>query len=278
VSDLLADRSLGQVPAAEKEAGVTIFIPNWNHQSFLARSVASALASVQALEEAGHASEVIVVDDASRDGSQRLLRSIASQVGERRFGTVFLPTNLGLTGVRNLGLQLARYRNVLFLDADNELVPAAIPVLYRAFRMTEAALVYGNLIDIERGKADALRSNEVAQLTLTIDNYIDALALVDAAQALEIGGYVSDRSLDYWADWEFILHLIAEERDLVFVPIIVGRYHKLPFSMIGESAQRQGADLRRMRRIFSQTGTREWDHRRVGRIYHPDVGYLDEDW
>ena len=202
---------------------------------------------------------MIVVDDASRDGSQRLLRSIASHVGERRFGTVFLPTNLGLTGVRNLGLQLARYRNVLFLDADNELVPAAIPVLYRAFRMTEAALVYGNLIDIDRGKADALRSNEVAQLTLTIDNYIDALALVDAAQALEIGGYVSDRSLDYWADWEFILHLIAEERDLVFVPIIVGRYHKLPFSMIGESAQRQGADLRRMRRIFSQTGTLEWD-------------------
>ena len=162
-SELLADRSLGQVPAAEKEAGVTIFIPNWNHQSFLARSVASALASVQALEEAGHASEVIVVDDASRDGSQRLLRSIASHVGERRFGTVFLPTNLGLTGVRNLGLQLARYRNVLFLDADNELVPAAIPVLYRAFRMTEAALVYGNLIDIDRGKADALRSNEVAR-------------------------------------------------------------------------------------------------------------------
>jgi glycosyltransferase involved in cell wall biosynthesis len=278
VSDLLADRSLGQVPAADKQDGVSIFIPNWNHQSFLSRSIRSALASAEALEHAGCPAEVIVVDDASRDGSQRLLRSIAGYVSNWRFGTVLLSENLGLTGVRNLGLRLARYRSVLFLDADNELVPGAVPVLYRSFQMTEAALVYGNLIDVDRGKAVAVRSNEVALLTLTIDNYIDALALVDAVQALEIGGYVSDRSLDYWADWEFILHLISEERNLVFVPIVVGRYHKVPFSMIDESAQRQGTDLRRMRRIFSQTGTLEWDSRRVGRIYHPDVGYLDEDW
>jgi hypothetical protein len=30
-----------------------------------------------------------------------------------------------------------------------------------------------------------------------------------------------------------------------------------------------------LRRMFAQTGTREWDTVRVGRIYHPAVGYID---
>lgn len=278
MSELTCRPSFGEVPARDKEDGVTIFIPNWNHQSFLAASISSALEAVAVAEAAGLAAEVIVVDDASRDGSQRLLRSIASHAGEKSFSTVLRPANTGLTAVRNLGLRLARFRAVLFLDADNEVVPEAIPVLYRAFTATGAALTYGNLVDLEDSKVVGLRSNEMAQLSLTVDNYIDALALVDSAQALEVGGYVPDRSLDYWADWEFVLHLIAEERMLVFVPIVVGRYRQVPLSMISDSASRQGRDLSRMRRIFSQTGTLEWDTRRVGRIYHPAVGYLDEQW
>jgi hypothetical protein len=27
--------------------------------------------------------------------------------------------------------------------------------------------------------------------------------------------------------------------------------------------------------MFAQTGTREWDAVKVGRIYHPAVGYID---
>jgi len=278
VSDLACSRPSAEIPAQDKQDGVTIFIPNWNHHSFLAGSIASAREAIWAMASAGYPAEVIVADDASRDGSQRLLRSIAAHVGENSFGVVLLPANLGLTGVRNLGLRLARYRAVLFLDADNQLVPAGLPVLYRALTATGAALAYGNLIDMEGNTVVGLRSNEMAMLSLTVDNYIDALALVDAVQALEIGGYVSDRSLDYWADWEFVLHLIAEERDLVFVPVVAGRYRRVPLSMISDSAPRQRSDLNRIRRIFSQTGTLEWDARRVGRIYHPTVGYLDEEW
>jgi glycosyltransferase involved in cell wall biosynthesis len=276
VLEVVAPGSFCDVEARAKQDGVTIFIPNWNHRSFLAASVASALEAARAIRGTGSPAEVIVVDDASRDGSQKLLRSIAAHVCDEAFGTLLLGENHGIAAVRNMGLRLARYRAVLFLDADNQIVPEALPVLHRALSATGAALVYGNLVDIEGGAAAGLRSNEVATLGLTVENYIDALALVDAAQALEVGGYLSDGTLDYWEDWEFVLHLIAEERSLVFVPVVAGRYRLVPLSR--DAAPRRTDLMARMRRVFSQTGTQQWDPRRVGRIYHPAVGYLDEAW
>ncbi len=226
--EVLANRSFGDVAARDKQDGVTIFIPNWNHRQFLSASVTSALAAARAVENAGSRAEVVVVDDASRDGSQKLLRSVAALVGDQPFGAVLLAENHGLSAVRNMGLRLASYRTVLFLDADNELVPEAVPVLHRALTRPGRHSTYGNLIDIEGGVPVGLRSNEVASLGLTVENYIDALALVDAVQAIEVGGYTTDRSFASWEDWEFVLHLMAEERRLVFVPIVVGRYRHGP--------------------------------------------------
>ena len=123
-----------------------------------------------------------------------------------------------------------------------------------------------------------VRSNEVPTYQLTVDNYIDALALVDADEAVALGGYTSDHQLQYWADWEFLLHLIAEESLIVFVPTIVGRYHVLPVSMLADSAVRQKDDRHILRRTYWQTGTLDWNRASLGRVFHPDVGYLDEGW
>ena len=58
------------------QAGVTIAIPNWNHEILLPRSIASALRAVDLLRNEGVPAEVLVIDDASRDGSQTLLRQL----------------------------------------------------------------------------------------------------------------------------------------------------------------------------------------------------------
>jgi len=63
----------------------------------------------------------------------------------------------------------------------------------------------------------------------------------------------------------------------------MGFYHLTPGSMYAETAQGKGLRPRSaapevktlLRRMFAQTGTREWDTIRVGRIYHPAVGYID---
>jgi succinoglycan biosynthesis protein ExoO len=236
------------------------------------------VAAARHLERVGLSVDIIVIDDASHDGSQKLLRSLA--LTYNNVLPVLLRNNCGLPGVRNLGLRLARHRYALMLDADNEVEPEDLPIFLQAMRDTRAALVYGNLID-RRDASDqpvALRSNEPATLRLTRENYIDAFALVDAEKVLRHGGYTQNPKLSGWEDWELVLYLIAEEESIVFVPVVMGYYYLNRLSMVVETNRTHAERLVAMQRVFAQSGSREWDARRVGRVYHPDVGFLDGHW
>jgi len=265
------------------ENGVTIFIPNWNHRPYLPRSILSALQAIETLEEAGFSGELLVIDDASRDGSQKFLRTVRVLYEDAPLETVFLERNLGLPRLRNLAMRMSRYRHVCMLDADNELIADNLPLFLRSIVQTGAALVHGLLIDKREGRMTGIRSDSVASMRLTAGNYIDAFALVDAKKMLSVGGYVTDQRLYGYEDWEMVLHLIAEEEQIVFVPVVMGYYHLAPGSMYAETAEDKGPRPRSaapevvtlLRRMFAQTGTREWDAVRVGRIYHPAVGYID---
>jgi len=289
-SGILGDSDLSELYRENKAAyGVTIFIPNWNHRPYLPRSVGSALRAVEHLKEAGFSAEVLVIDDASRDGSQKLLRSIQMLYREPRLKTLFLKRNLGLPRLRNLALQVSRFRYVCMMDADNELVPDNLPLFLRSIIDTGAALVHGNLIDKQGEEVWRLRSGRVATMRLTIGNYIDAFALVDVWKLLRVGGYTTNTRVYAYEDWEMVLHLIAEEEKIVYVPAVMGYYYQTPGSMVQEAVQKTGerTDPRSqkftsdevkalMRRMFAQTGTREWDTVQVGHMYHPAVGFIDQ--
>jgi glycosyltransferase involved in cell wall biosynthesis len=276
-SSSLSSFGLGELYWESKvEDGITIFIPNWNHNPHLPRSIHSALCAVEYLERVGYSGEVLVVDDASRDGSQKLLRTIQMLYGEHRLKTLFLEQNLGLPRLRNLALQMSRFQYVCMMDADNELLPDNLPLFFKSIVETKAALVYGNLIYKWGRKTIHMISEDVATLRLSKGNYIDAFALVDARKLLSVGGYTSDPRIYAYEDWEMVLHLIAEEEKLVFVPAVMGHYHRQSGSMLQEASAIREETYALVRRMFTQGGTREWDPVRVGHIYHPDVGYINE--
>jgi glycosyltransferase involved in cell wall biosynthesis len=266
------------------EGGLTIVIPNWNHRPFLPRSIRSALQGLKRLEEDGFSGEILVIDDASRDGSQKRLRSIQMLYPESRIKMLFLPRNLGLPRVRNLGLQMSKYRYVCLMDADNELIGDNLPLFLRSIIETGAALVHGNLIDKKGEQVTQMLSSRVANLRLTERNFIDAFALVEAEKLLRLGGYVPDPLLYGIEDWEMLLHLIFEETKIVFVPAALGYYYRNPRSMLEEISQESEGERQHsiagdqsslVQRMYAQSGTREWDPLQVGRIYHPAVGYIN---
>jgi glycosyltransferase involved in cell wall biosynthesis len=282
-SSVLSDPGLsGLINESKTENGVTIFVPNWNHRIYLPRALRSALDALGSLRESGYSAELLVIDDASRDGSQKFLRTVGALYEEAPLRSVFLERNLGLPRLRNLAMRMARYRYVCMLDADNELVVGNLPLFVQSAAQTGAALVHGLLLDKREGRMTGIRSDNVASMRLTAGNYIDAFALVDATKLLRVGGYLADPRLPH-EDWEMLLHLIAEEEQIVFVPVVMGYYHLASGSMYAETAEDKGPRPRTaapevvalLRRMFAQTGSREWDDLRVGRIYHPAVGYID---
>ena len=95
----------------------SIVITSCNQRGFIGDAVDSALAL-------RHAScEIIVVDDASTDGSQEFLQSYGATIQ-----VVTLPTNHGRGGARNRGAALAAGDYLVFLDGDDVLLPWALDV------------------------------------------------------------------------------------------------------------------------------------------------------
>lgn len=236
--------------------GVSVIIPNWNHEFFLPRSISSALETVRQLSTNGIDGEVIVVDDHSRDGSSTLLRQLEAMYYSEGLRVFLQPKNMGLGHVRNKALELARYRYVAVLDADNELIPENIHQFVKAIRETDAAIVFGNLITVS-GNETGVRGNQCFDHEIYEKNYIDACALVDRDQLIQMGGYVTDPALFGYEDWEMNLHLASNGRKVIHMPLEFGRYYRLPESMIRGADIRHGQTMRRISRIFNQVGIRK---------------------
>ncbi len=93
---------------------ISCVIPVYNDKRRLARAVASALGQ-------GPAVQVVLVDDASTDGSRELAEEMAQ--GDPRIVAFALPQNRGQGFARNVGVAVADALIVTFLDQDDEHVP-----------------------------------------------------------------------------------------------------------------------------------------------------------
>lgn len=91
---------------------ISVIVPTHNRAELMARAVASVLAqSRQNLE-------LIVVDDASQDGTGAYLAALART--DPRVQVVRNSTPLGGAGARNRGISLSRGKWIAFLDDDDE--------------------------------------------------------------------------------------------------------------------------------------------------------------
>jgi glycosyltransferase involved in cell wall biosynthesis len=93
-------------------SSVTVVIPCFNQAEFLPAAIRSVFHQLE------HSVECIVVDDGSTDGTSE----VAGELGAR----VIRQPNRGLSEARNAGLAAARSEFVVFLDADDELLPGAL--------------------------------------------------------------------------------------------------------------------------------------------------------
>jgi glycosyltransferase involved in cell wall biosynthesis len=257
------------------QEGVTIAIPNWNHELLLPRAIDSAFQTLIRLRDEDVPGEILIIDEASRDGSPLLLRQLEALYYREGLRVLLLADTGTLADSRNLALVHARYRYIAFLDADNELIPENVPSFLRALQETEAAMVYGNLLVRTPTSRCAMNllSNESVQFKLFQRNYIDAFSLVDRCQLFDLGGYESGyRALE---DHEMWLHLAVNGRKVVFVPLAFGYYYVLPSSMATTSGNKAMEAESRSQRIYNQLQARDHLPLNTNLLrFHPALGYF----
>lgn len=97
---------------------VSIIVPSFNKRGFIGDMVRSVQAQTDGRWE------LILVDDASSDGSPELLSAFAAS--DPRIKLIALQENKGANHCRNLGVDAAQGRYVIFLDADDLLAPSCV--------------------------------------------------------------------------------------------------------------------------------------------------------
>ncbi|MCL2338878.1 MAG: glycosyltransferase family 2 protein [Proteobacteria bacterium] len=116
---------------------VSVIIPNYNNARYLAGCINSVRA--QTFQDI----EIIVIDDCSRDNSEKVIRDFAA--ADSRIVFLQTPKNSGGPGpVRNMGLDIARGEFILFLDSDDMLCPTAIDGMLTIQNATNADVIVGN--------------------------------------------------------------------------------------------------------------------------------------
>ncbi len=182
------------------QAEVTIVIPAYNAEEFIGVTIESALAQEPR-------PRVIVVDDGSQDRTAELARAYAGV-------EVVSQPNGGVSAARNAGLALAISSRVIFLDADDALLPGGIAALLEGFAAhPDAVMVFGAYHHMEAG--NAITAGSLPHPMETRDPGYVALNVTpgpsqsayDRAALVEVGGY--DEALRSNEDSDLSLRLCS---------------------------------------------------------------------
>jgi glycosyltransferase involved in cell wall biosynthesis len=132
----------------------SVVLPTYNRMRTLPRAVASVLA----LDESDF--ELIVVDDASTDGTEAWLR----EQTDPRLRVLRSRRNGGPSAARNLGIDAARSPVVAFLDSDDVYRPNRLSVPLRA--LAEDAEIVCTLSSAMKTDPKRIRTIEQPEIKL----------------------------------------------------------------------------------------------------------------
>ncbi|HEY8536374.1 MAG TPA: glycosyltransferase [Vicinamibacterales bacterium] len=185
---------------------VSVIVPAYNAEAWIARAVESAL------NQTFGDLEVIVCDDGSTDGTAGILRSY----GDPRL-RVLRRENRGRGAARNAAIAAARGRYLALLDADDWWLPDKLAGDLALLDASGGpALVYANLHVVDRDGQIAramnnrhvvAHSGDVFPLLLQ-RNFVPTSTVVLPRETVEHAGPF-DESLVRCQDWEWLLRVAA---------------------------------------------------------------------
>src|SRR6185312_16742065 len=187
---------------------ISVIIPLYNRREEIGRAVASALRQSHAPHE------ILVVDDASRDGSAEAVAAL----GDNRIRLLRHERNQGASAARNTGIAAAEGEWIALLDSDDEWAPGKLARqldTLRAASDVPAAGVSGYVIrdyrtGEERGFAPVPEDTTLDALVWGCPLGVGSTLLARRSVFAEIGTFATD--LPRLEDWEWLMRYLPAHR------------------------------------------------------------------
>jgi glycosyltransferase involved in cell wall biosynthesis len=215
-------------------AAISVIVTLYNYRAYIQQCLKSLEDSNTAAIPGGI--EVVIVNDASTDGS--LEQAMALQRNSRHpVRIIDKRLNTGLADARNIGLQLGRAPYAFIMDADNMVFPWALEQLHRTIVKDNSVAVYSMLCRFQgahNNREGLLSYFDWDPQMLVEYPYIDAMALFDRRQLIEIGGYDTELYKFGWFGWEdydLWLRIARAKLRVSFVPNVLCLYRHHDRSM-----------------------------------------------
>lgn len=169
-----------------KNTFVSVIIPTFNRENYLADAIASVLAQTVPPDD------VIVVDDGSTDGSAEIVR---------QFPTVRYcwQANQGAAAARNCGVELAQGNFLAFLDSDDRWLPDKLERQLAAFEAPDLDMVFGHVQQFHSPELDDSTRQRLRILTEVMPGYHVGTMLIRRSSFRRVGPFETQ-----WRTAEFI--------------------------------------------------------------------------
>lgn len=200
---------------------VSVIIPTYNRAHTLEKSVRSVL------DQTFGDFELIIVDDASSDNTETVVKSISDE----RVNYHRLTENKGAAGARNEGVKLAKSSFIAFHDSDDVWLPDKLKKQADYIdQHPEYDLVYGK-VRVLSDEGSYEFPNEAVEGDLEGDLYpwllrrntIDTPTMfIRKAAFEEVGGF--DSSLRCIEDWEFALRFSMKHKIGYIDEVLIDSY------------------------------------------------------
>lgn len=202
---------------------ISIIIPLYNKEKYIANAIRSIL--VQNYIDY----EIIIIDDGSKDGSIDIVNSFS----DNRI-SLYTKENGGVSSARNYGIKVAKGTWIMFLDADDTLLPYALQKFNEGILHHKDIQVFvSNFIIVEiNGKRHAYSRWGKEKIIFNPIKYMWFRYLYSRPgntifhrRVLELQGNY-DEDLSYNEDYEFGLRILSY-RKCCFLPFFAMEYYKL---------------------------------------------------
>ena len=241
---------------------VSVIIPAFNASAFVAKAIESVL--LQPYRPV----DITVVDDGSNDGTMDILLSYKNQI------QIYRQENKGPAAARNLALATARGKYIMFLDADDSILPQKlskqVEILERrpAIGWTYCDVEYIN----EKGQRLYLASehfsyanrgslNGILFSEILRGNFIPVHAPLIRRECLfAVTPFDEDKQLIGVEDWDLLLRL-SSRYDAFYFPEVLARCVVHPGSL---SADPQARENRRFHLLDKTIHNYDRDIRALG--------------